>query len=397
MTTKQTTDKVSPSLVKLSLRKLRKVLDRYFPYPDASIFLWSASGIGKSLFLKDFAKDKAKELGLRFSEDPKDINDPSCFMFIVLPAAQLDSAELKGLVYPNDDRTEAIYLPLGRILPTAGQGLIFLDEFNQGYSSVQKNFFQILDKVKTLSLNIPEGYRIYAAGNRIEDNADINDVNGPLLNRFFHYELVTTDPQEWAEDWAYKNGVDQRIIGFNLAYRDKLHRFDPTIDGLKAYATPRIWAKVSKIIQDITDPEELADIVGGAIGEVDGSFFAEWVKLSEKFDIEKIYKERKFEVPDRIDVRFSLLSAIIAFYKSKAFTPGITIEAKGKMQEAYCEIALSFPEKTMKEFRIFMLKNLKVLELGMGTAEKQVYAPIKAVNPALYKQVILEASEILLA
>jgi MoxR-like ATPase len=178
-------------------------------------------GIGKTAAVRLFAMRKAKELGLIFSQSFEDVNDEKKFVFLVLPLHQYEPAEIKGLPFPNAERTQTVYLPVG-LLPTKGQGIILLDEINLAPPMLQSNAYQLIEDRRLGFYTVPDGVMIIGAGNRDDDRGHTFDMAMPLNNRFLHAELAIPPVDDievsgekikgWATDYAIPSGVDHRIV-----------------------------------------------------------------------------------------------------------------------------------------------------------------------------------------
>jgi hypothetical protein len=72
---------------------------------------------------------------------------------------------------------------------------------------------------------VPEGWAIFAAGNRQGDRGVTYTMPAPLANRFSHFD-VETHLDDWVT-WAYRHGIDERVIAFLRFRPELLFDFDP--------------------------------------------------------------------------------------------------------------------------------------------------------------------------
>ena len=94
-----------------SPKKATKILDSCYK-SKTTAFLIGGTGIGKSEIVKTFAKNKAKELGLKFTQDCIAPND-SQFGYIDFRLSLMESIDLGGLPIVNDDGTQSrAFLPM---------------------------------------------------------------------------------------------------------------------------------------------------------------------------------------------------------------------------------------------------------------------------------------------
>lgn len=295
---------------------------------NVSMFVHGTFGIGKSDAISAWARKKAKDLKLECSENLSDLNNEKKFLVVKLPLHQMDVSEIKGIPFPNDDRTGTVFLPLG-LLPTAGQGVIFLDELNLAAPMVQSNAYQLILDRKLGFYEVPKGFMVVAAGNMLDDRGHTFEMANPLKNRFVHFQLQCPTYDEWVSGWAVKHGVDHRIISYLGYQRDYLYKYSPDLqEEVFAIPTPRAWSFASSMITGLNDLEEVEENVGMAVGGPIGQEFVAFLKLSTNYDIEGIYAGKKFDVPaeDQVDQTYSLISALVGFYLNKLQ------ETKGKKE-----------------------------------------------------------------
>jgi len=187
-----------------------------------SVMIWGAPGIGKSHTVAAVAQDAKIEL-------------------IDLRISQLAPTDLRGLpVADHEARSSRWYPP--EFLPRSGSGILFLDELNMAPPAIQGIAQQLVLDRKVGSYTLPEGWHVWAAGNRSEDGASVFSMPSALQNRFIH---VTVEPHlDSFRSWALQNGIDDKIVAF-LAWRPELlHKRD-----LKkpAWPSPRAWVAANTL------------------------------------------------------------------------------------------------------------------------------------------------------
>lgn len=205
-----------------------------------SVMLWGPPGIGKSSVVAQVAEAHGLPL-------------------IDLRLSQLAPTDLRGLPVPEHGITR--WAP-PEFLPREGRGVLFLDEINLSPPAVQGVAQQLVLDRRVGSYTVPEGWFVWAAGNRKEDHAAVFDMPKPLSNRFLHLE-VTPDLDAFRAH-AVGRGLHERIIAF-LSYRPTLlHRVDPQ---RAAWPSPRSWEMADALLRAELD---LAPAVGEpAAGEFD--------------------------------------------------------------------------------------------------------------------------------
>lgn len=255
-------------------------------------FLWGAPGIGKSSIVKQIAEDK--RVG-----------------FIDLRLALMDPTDLKGIPFYDKESHTALWAPPA-FLPRDGEGILFLDELNSAPPSVQASAYQLILDRKVGEYELPEGWAIVAAGNREGDRGVTYRMPSPLANRFVHFEMEV-DVQDWRL-WAYKKGLDERVISY-ISYRSEhLFTFDAKSD-IKSFATPRSWEYVNKILKSTITKELLLDTISGAVGRDVAVSFLSFAKVMNKLpDIENILKTGSGEYSDEVDVLYALSTGLVSGY-----------------------------------------------------------------------------------
>ena len=219
--------------------ELRGYLDRLV---DNQLFLstmiWGPPGVGKSSIVAQVAAARRME-------------------FIDVRLGQLAPTDLRGL--PVADAGVSRWYP-PEFLPTGGTGILFLDELNMAPPTMQGIAQQLILDRRVGSYVVPDGWYIWAAGNRKEDKASVFDMPAPLANRFVHL-LALPDFDSW-KAYALTQDVHEQVIAF-LSFRTTLlHKPD---SGQAAWPSPRSWEMASRLHGAKLD---IAPVVGeGAASE----------------------------------------------------------------------------------------------------------------------------------
>lgn len=183
-----------------------------------STMIWGPPGIGKSSIVAQTAQSNG--IG-----------------FVDVRLSQLAPTDLRGLPVPENGISRW-YPP--EFLPRDGAGILFLDELNMAPPAMQGVAQQLILDRRVGSYVVPEGWFIWAAGNRKEDRAAVFDMPAPLANRFVHLE-VTPDFDSF-KAYALDHAIHEQILAF-LSFRPTLlHRLDPQ---QPAWPSPRSWEMAS--------------------------------------------------------------------------------------------------------------------------------------------------------
>jgi hypothetical protein len=153
--------------------------------------------------------------------------------------SQLAPTDLRGL--PVAENGVSRWFP-PEFLPTSGQGILFLDEINMAPPAMQGIAQQLILDRQVGSYRVPEGWFIWAAGNRKSDRAAVFEMPSALANRFIHLDLVPDFDSFKA--WGLRAGLGEQVLAF-LAFRPSLmHLIDPL---RPAWPSPRSWVMANQL------------------------------------------------------------------------------------------------------------------------------------------------------
>jgi hypothetical protein len=259
-----------------------------------STMIWGPPGIGKSSIVAQLARQQGLE-------------------FVDVRLSQLAPTDLRGLPVPQDGVSR--WFP-PEFLPRAGRGILFLDELNMAPPAMQGIAQQLILDRRVGSYEVPEGWFIWAAGNRKEDRASVYEMPSALANRFLHLE-VSPDFDSFKAH-ALAQGVHERILAF-LSFRPALlHKLDSQS---AAWPSPRSWMMASLLLEANLSIEPAVGM--GAASEL-ASFSALYDSLP---DLEAILDGRGEELafPAEPSTRYAL-------------TMGLTVRAHSMEQShrAFC-------------------------------------------------------------
>ncbi len=275
------------------------------------LFVIGGTGIGKSQVVREVAKKIANKMGLKYSEDWSNINNPEYFMLIDIRASDKDRTDIAGYPVPNLESKVMEFIGYEGF-PKTGYGIMFFDELNLAPSDVQKALYGIMLDRCLNGKKIPDGYSVIGAGNSYEDRADIIGMPAPLEQRLSIRTLEPPAIDDWI-DWATANNVDNRIITFLKRFPDKLYNFNPDLM-MTGQPVPRQWEKLSILIDGIDDLDLVKELAIGRIGEPTAIQFIKFLELSKDIDIEGIW-EGRISLPQKIDLAYSVMPALLNIFK----------------------------------------------------------------------------------
>jgi len=264
-----------------------------------STMIWGPPGIGKSSIVAQVAQ--------RSNLD-----------FIDVRLSQLAPTDLRGLpvaVPPVEGEaagSSTWYPP--EFLPRGGKGILFLDELNMAPPAMQGVAQQLILDRQVGSYHVPEGWFIWAAGNRKEDRASVFEMPAPLANRFLH--LSVGPDFDSFKAYALERQLHEQVLAF-LAFRPtllhKLNLKEP------CWPSPRSWEMASRL-------HSAGLGIDPAIGEATASEFRAYLKVYEKLpDLDRILagKGSRLKFPDEPSGRW-------------ATTIGLTMRCKSAVQGLAC-------------------------------------------------------------
>jgi hypothetical protein len=258
------------------------------------VMLWGPPGVGKSQVVAQVAR--------RHGVPMQDIR-----------LSQMEPSDLRGIPFRVGDLVEwAVPAMLPDVERHGEQGILFLDEITSAPPSVSAAAYQLILDRRLGDYQVPEGWAIFAAGNRQGDRGVTYAMPAPLANRFSHFQFeVHLD--DWSH-WAFDAGIDERLIGFLRFKPELLFDFDPVraSAGEMAFPTPRSWEFAHRALRKFeVHPELLPGALAACVGQAAGIECAAWLESLEKLpDIEAILRGEDPEPPTEVDLQYALAAAL---------------------------------------------------------------------------------------
>ncbi len=275
---------------------IETILDREFLScthgQHTPVMLWGPPGVGKSQIIAGIATKREVPL-------------------IDIRLSQMEPTDLRGIPFRKGDNVE---WSVPAMLPDTGrhgpQGILFLDEINAAPPTVSAAAYQLILDRRLGEYVIPEGWAIFAAGNRQGDRGVTYAMPAPLANRFTHYE-VEPNLDDWI-GWALDAGIDERILGFLRFRPDLLFSYDPAHNPV-AFPSPRSWEYAHRALAKFTDrPDLLTDALQACVGQACGVELKAFIDNMENLpDIEAILAGTEVGVPRGIDLQYGVAAALV--------------------------------------------------------------------------------------
>lgn len=285
-----------------------------------ALMIHGLPGIGKSGGTDSLAKSIANSFNLKFSKEvAEDVEDEIKYYTLSdARASSLEPPDIRGLPYIL---AGGIRYALPKWLPKnpKSKGILFLDEMNLAPREVQSACYQLILDRRCGEYKLPDGWIIISAGNDASTcQTSAMEFSDPLNNRFVHLELLSPTADEWCE-WAIKNDVVPDVIGFHKFSQTNLTKL-PDGKGHFTFPTPRTWEFVSdqiKLLPDNYTEHQLRMCVCSAVGVAVGNNFVAFQKLKNQLNLEDLFEHpEKVKDIKGLDVRWSLISAVVSKYKS---------------------------------------------------------------------------------
>ena len=275
---------------------LFSILDREFQSTEQGhhtpVMLWGPPGVGKSQIVAEVAgRHDVPVIDVRLS--------------------QMEPSDLRGIPFRSGELVE---WAVPAMLPDAGRhgprGILFLDEITSAAPTVSAAAYQLILDRKLGNYEVPDGWAIFAAGNRQGDRGVTYTMPAPLANRFSHFEFeVNLD--DWVA-WAYANGIDERVIAFLRFRPELLFDFDPAHNPV-AFPSPRSWEFAHRALQKFGErPDVLVGSLQACVGPAAGIELHAFVENLENLpDLDAILRGDEVPVPEPIDLQYAVASSLV--------------------------------------------------------------------------------------
>jgi hypothetical protein len=299
---------------------------------DTPLFIHGSPGIGKSYIVGDIAEKKGLEL-------------------IDVRLSQMDPVDLRGVPSIKEDQTvwmPPVFFPKNK----DSEGILFLDELNSAPPSVQAAIYQLVLNRKMGEYELPKGWRIVCAGNRVSDRGVVFRLPSPLVNRMVHLHVEAH--YEDFKLFAIKEKLHHFIIGF-LGFRPDLLSTEPVMedDSNPAFATPRSYHMLSNILKASDNINKVSSIIYGTIGYSSGVEFIAYVKVYEELpDVAAIYNGIYPAIENQPALLYALVSALVEYFDGS---------------DTHKEHLFIFSEKLPTEFGVMLIKDIIVKDESLAT------------------------------
>ena len=228
-----------------------------------TVCLLGAPGIGKT--------SAARELAVQMTEHRRKA-DPNAKQAVsrVLDLSSMLPEDLGGLPYAKDrgDGRVTKYAPpewLAEICEPDAYGVLVFDDLPAASTAIQVASRQASLERRVHDHRIAPGVMIVVTGNRREDKSAASTLPAHFRNSVM---ILTVEPdfKRW-ETWYHDQGYDSLVTQF-LTYRSAHFSHLPAdADAVGAFATPRTWSMLGRLIPTGRKTGTLRDMSAGLVGE----------------------------------------------------------------------------------------------------------------------------------
>jgi len=255
------------------------------------VMLWGPPGVGKSQIVAQVAARYGVPL-------------------IDVRLSQLEPSDLRGI--PFREGRHVLWAPPA-MLPDGERhgpaGILFLDEITSAPPSVSAAAYQLILDRRLGDYQLPPHWVIFAAGNRQGDRGVTYAMPLPLANRFAHF-TVEVHLDDWVR-WAYRAGIDERLIAFLRFKPELLFDFDPA-RGEMAFPTPRSWEFAHRALQKFSASPLLTGALMACVGQAAGIECAAFIEQLHRLpDIDAIVRGEEIAPPGEIDLQYAVAAALV--------------------------------------------------------------------------------------
>ncbi|MEZ5542731.1 MAG: MoxR family ATPase [Pseudomonadota bacterium] len=276
--------------------QLLTVLEREFQAAvhgqHTPVMLWGPPGVGKSQMVAQVAERHGMPV-------------------IDIRLSQMEPSDLRGIPFRAEGHVEwAVPAMLPDAQRHGAQGILFLDEITSVPPSVSAAAYQLILDRRLGAYTVPDGWAIFAAGNRQGDRGVTYTMPAPLANRFSHFE-VDVNLDDWVA-WAYAHDIDERLIAFLRFRPELLFEFDPAHNPV-AFPSPRSWEFAHRALHKFGDlPGLLTEALQACVGQAAGIELSAFIEHLDKLpDIDAIVRGEKVRVPKETDLQYAVAAALV--------------------------------------------------------------------------------------
>jgi MoxR-like ATPase len=321
--------------VNVTPNQAARILERLLNAPtDAPpVYLEGPPGVGKSSVVHQVAQ----KLSLPVTD---------------VRAAYLTPPDLIGLpALERDTGRTTYYLP--EFLPLEGtSGVLVLEELASAPPAIQVALYQLLlDRRVGWRYKLPDGWRVIATGNRLEDGWT-HPLSPALATRLLRLE-VRADLDEFLQ-FALNHDAHPMVTAFLSRNPHLLHQ---PLENSPHHPNPRTWAMTSTVLKAFEgdlDSSDLEPAVAGVLGDGAARAFTAFLKLAAFVPDVELVLERGVlpqglpKLTERPDVVYAYSSSLVSALAGK-ITPARVRNFARAISELEVEAAMLAARLALKQ------------------------------------------------
>jgi MoxR-like ATPase len=283
----------------LAAGQAKQLISALLASPTAPpMMLWGPPGVGKS----SIVRQAAREAGLTVLE---------------VRAAYRNPVDILGLPVADHGSRTATWFAAGcwpREEQDGPEGVLFLDEITNAPRITQGALYELILDKRIEDYRLPEGWRIVAAGNRVEDRAAANPMPSALANRLLHI-VVQPNADDWVA-WAWQAGIRHEIIAYLKWRPENLLVLPAAGSDSPAFPSPRSWEMASRVWTLARDRATRLQLVAAAVGLAAAAEVTEFAEAAVELpDPEEVLNGGRPKPPAKTDRLYLFTTALVAALK----------------------------------------------------------------------------------
>lgn len=185
-------------------------------------------------------------------------------------APTLDAPDYKGFLLPtklpdgtpSSTFTRSPELPSKEYLAAHPRGIYVIDELSSAELLTQKALASVILEKRFGNEQLPEGWQVWCASNRMSDRAGVNRQPSHIRNRVVEIE-IQNDALSWSI-WAEQNGIHPLIIAW-VKQHPTVAFVSEVPAGDRPFSTPRSVARVANLMQVGMERDEDGKLIDMAL------------------------------------------------------------------------------------------------------------------------------------
>lgn len=199
-------------------------------HAGVTLCLRGAPGIGKTECVRFAARQLSRDLNTTVG-------------VVVCELASMSEVDLRGFLIPDGEHSKFTKPPFMLELEQYEYSILFLDEYLQCDSAMQKGSSSLILERRIGDHVLPPGCRVICAGNAPKHRAGAGNLLSHINNRMTVVDVVPgdSDVESWVA-WAAQTGLEPEIIAFAKLRPEQVFSGEVPSDPDKAFCTPRSLA-----------------------------------------------------------------------------------------------------------------------------------------------------------